>query len=132
MSKKKINKPSATRTPARPPVRALKLTRPLSTLPLRPLIGPAQGRLRPPVAAVAAAARLKASQTATAASTAATMQPPSKPKTAGAPKLKSVVSDAVRNAAAAIRSAYENQKPIPPIRDMLPPNDIAADRKSVV
>jgi 2-keto-4-pentenoate hydratase len=123
MSKKKINKPTA----ARPHIRALNLTRPLSTLPLRPLIGPAQGRLRPPVAAVAAAARLKASQTATAASSAAIMQqPPSKPKTAGAPKLKSVVSDAVRNAAAAIRSAYENQKPIPPIRDMLPPNDLAA------
>src|SRR4051812_26443390 len=106
MSEKKDNKPSAKQTPSRPPVRPLRLTRPLSTVPLRPLIGPAQGRLRPRVAAVAAAARLKASQTATASSAAIMQQPPSKPKTAGAPKLKSVVSDAVRNAAAAIRSAY--------------------------
>ena len=124
MASKKIKKPTAKRAkPAKPPIRPLKLARPAMPGPVRPLIGPAQGRLRPPLAAVAAAARLKASATATAA---AMPTPPAKPKSAAAPKLKAVVSDAVRNAAAAIRSAYENQKPIGPIRDMLPANDIAA------
>ena len=146
MAKKKAKKVSAKRPakrarpaakrvrtaapPSRPSTRLARLSAPV---PHRPLIGPAQGRLRPQVTIAAAAARLKASTTPSVATAApapiATLvsSQAAKPKAATpAPKLKSVVSDAVRNAATAIRSAYENQKPIGPIRDMLPANDVAA------